>query len=89
MMFIIIPNIFFSLHCILLQSQKITEPIRQYKRKSVYKYKINQEQSELIEALQDQLNEFILSQRIQDAALNTHNKIRQNKRPSALKFRIK
>ena len=45
--------------------------------------------SELIEAIQDQLNEFILSKSFGEAVLRNHYVIRQNKRPSAHKFRIK
>ena len=35
-------------------------------------YKIDQDQSELIETLQDQVNEFILLKRLEDTALHKH-----------------
>ena len=53
-------------------------------------HKINQEQSGLIEALQDQLNEFILPKRLHDAALLKHYGIKQKKKiVSIRKFKIK
>ena len=71
-------------------SKKEKEPIRQYnKPDKEYKSSNYIRQSELIETLQDQLNEFILPQRLQDAALHKHYGIGQNKRLSDHKFRKK
>ena len=47
------------------------------------KGKIYSEQNELIEAFQDQLNEFILPKRLKLAFLHKHYEIRQNKRSAA------
>ena len=45
----------------------------------VKKFNIDKK-TDLIEALQDELNEFILPQRLQNAALHKHYGIKQNKR---------
>ena len=41
------------------------------------------------QALQDQLNEFILSKRLEELALHKHYEIKQNKRLSVHRFKIK
>ena len=52
-------------------------------------HKIDQEQSELIETLQDQVNESIFLKRLEDTALYKYYEINQKKICQLLKFRIK
>ena len=73
---------YYFIYHIFLQSQQKSKRDCQIVKKpdKVEKIQIDQEQSEFIEIFDDQLNEFILSKRLQETAQHKYYEIRQIKR---------